>query len=839
MPPRPAALIVSCIAALVAACGGCVEPGPGFEAAPAPRGAELAPPRLAPAAGTADDAPLDAAAWAVIDLASGAILEGSRTALIDVPVLPGSLMKVVALLAAAQAGLVDASTRLACPRRVRVAGHTLDCAHPLFAAPPDAAHAIAHSCNGFFAAMLRRMTVGELSRAAGRLGLPPLDPGADVVLAGLGLAGPRVPVRAWAAALERIAVLAEQPGEIGARLAVEGLGLAVSEGTAQAFAVDPGGWLAKTGTAPMPGGGVEGLFVAVRPGLDRAVVVMAPGAAGRDAADIGALAWRRSAAIADAGRDASASAPAGHEAGRRVRHDEPLPGPSFRPPRGAEVAGAGRVGPAQPDAMPQDRQGDAAADEMAETEPARRAVAVVRLGRARRGGYDTETLPLETYVAAVVAGEAPAAAPGALLEALAIAARSYAVAARGRHAADGFDLCDLTHCQVVGRPGSEARLAALRTAGRVLLDGGRPVRALYTAQCGGWLESAEAVWPEGTVPRGPAGPRRDPAGVPEPAWVVELPARAIEDALRAAGFRGAGLESLHVAARAPSGRAARLALAGFAPSSTSGERFRLAIGRTLGWQHVKSTHFTVTRTATGYRFEGRGLGHGAGMCLLGAGALARRGATSGDILRAYFPDSMVGALPDDLVKPAAEDAARGGVAVAPSPSVLIAMPLEAEPSRQQVEALVRRTVSEVARRSGRSAPAAIRVQVHPTPESFRRATGLPWGAAGAVRDGVIVLPPLRALEERGLLERTLRHEVAHLLTAPALAGRARWVLEGAAIYFGGPSFPPLSPGHGAGCPSDEAFARARTLARLGALYASAYACFVRALEGGLAWHDVG
>jgi SpoIID/LytB domain protein len=790
---RPAALIVSSIVALVAACAACGgrgEPGPRFDAGPAPRGERPEPARRTSADATADDALLDGAAWAVIDLASGAVLQGHRTALLDVPVLPGSLMKVVALLAAAETGLVDAGTQFACPRRLRVAGRTLDCAHPLLNAPPDAPHAIAHSCNGFFEAVLRRVAAGELSRAARRLGLPPLDPGADVVLAGLGLAGPRVPVRAWAAALEQIATLADRPGEAGARLAAEGLRLAVSEGTAQAFQVEPGGWLAKTGTAPMPGGGVEGLFVAVQPGLHRAVVVMAPGAAGRDAAAIGALAWQRS---------------------------RPAAGPAHPGPHGA------------------------AGEEQESAGPAPGADAAIRLGRARGGRYETERLPLETYVAAVVAGEAPAAAPDALLEALAIAARSYAVAARGRHAADGFDVCDLTHCQVVGTPGDAARRAALRTAGRVLLEGGRPMRALYTAQCGGWLESAGAIWPEwpeGTAPRGSDGARPDPAGVPEPAWVAELPARAIEDALRAAGFRGASLESLHVSARTPSGRAARLTLAGFAPSSTSGERFRLAIGRTLGWQHIKSTHFTATRTAAGYRFEGRGLGHGVGMCLFGAEALARRGAASGDILRAYFPDATLGALPEDAARPAAKNTARGGIPGAPSPAVIIAMPLEAEPSRERVEALVHRAVSEVVRRSGMPAPATVRVRVHPTPESFRRATGLPWGAAGAVRDGVIVLPPLRALEERGLLERTLRHEVAHLLTAPALAGRPRWVLEGAAIHFGGSPFPPPSSGGETGCPPDEAFARAGTLARLDALYARAHACFVRALDGGLAWRDV-
>lgn len=754
---------------------------------PAPGRGGVGPPLailVRPATGPGEDAALRAAAWAVIDLASGAVLAGNRTALLDVPVLPGSLMKVAALLAAADAGLLDGDTRLACPRRVRVAGRTLDCAHPVLAAPPDAAHALAHSCNGFFAAVLHRLSLDGLSRAARRLHLPALDPGTDVVLAGLGLAGPRVPVRVWTGALARIANLAERPGEAGARLAVEGLRLAVSEGTARAFAVEPRGWLAKTGTAPMPGGGIEGLLVAIEPGLDRAVVVMAPGAAGRDAAAIGALAWRSQAAFV------------GDRSQRGVSDDLVA---------GFEASSA-------------------------------RAGAVIRVGRARRGGYETETLPLETYVAAIVAGEA-ATAPEALQEALAIVARSYAVAARGRHAADGFDVCDLTHCQVVGQPTAASHRAVRRTAGRVLLQGGRPLRALYSAQCGGWLEAAGAVWP-GSAPQVPPAPaRRDPAAVAEPTWIAELPAGAIEHALRAAGFRGARLESLDVISRTPSGRVARMGLSGFAPAITSGEGFRLAIGRALGWQHVKSTHFTVTRTAAGYRFDGRGRGHGVGMCLLGAASLARDGATPGDILRAYFPEATVGELSYGLERPTEPDVAQRRAA-APMPDVSIALPLETESVRQRIEAMVRRAADEIVRRSGARMPEVIRVHVHPTPESFRRATGLPWGATGAVREGTIVLPPLRGLEGRGRLERTLRHEVAHLITAPALARRPRWVLEGAAIHFGGFPHSPAAPRSAAPCPSDESFARATSVSQLAQLYADAHTCVVRALDRGLDWRNI-
>ena len=51
----------------------------------------------------------------------------------------------------------------------------------------------------------------------------------------------------------------------------------------------------------------------------------------------------------------------------------------------------------------------------------------------------------------------------------------------------------------------------------------------------------------------------------------------------------------------------------------------MAVGRTLGWQHVRSTSFQVSRTASGYRFRGVGYGHGVGLCVVGAGRRAARG----------------------------------------------------------------------------------------------------------------------------------------------------------------------------------------------------------------------
>jgi hypothetical protein len=123
-----------------------------------------------------------------------------------------------------------------------------------------------------------------------------------------------------------------------------------------------------------------------------------------------------------------------------------------------------------------------------------------RISRKFRGQVDIasageELVPvvsmdLETAVASVVAAEQVASTPLEALKAQAVAARSYFVAARGRHR--GFDFCDTTHCQFLREPPAPAdpsARAAEETAGLVLAFRGAPIAALYSASCGGRTRS--------------------------------------------------------------------------------------------------------------------------------------------------------------------------------------------------------------------------------------------------------------------------------------------------------------------------------------------------------------
>ncbi len=80
-------------------------------------------------------------------------------------------------------------------------------------------------------------------------------------------------------------------------------------------------------------------------------------------------------------------------------------------------------------------------------------------------------------------------------QALAITARTFALANRNRHRREGFDLCDTTHCQVTRPATATTRRAAESTSGAVLLHQGQPAFVFYSAWCGGRTELASQVWP--------------------------------------------------------------------------------------------------------------------------------------------------------------------------------------------------------------------------------------------------------------------------------------------------------------------------------------------------------
>jgi stage II sporulation protein D len=254
----------------------------------------------------------------------------------------------------------------------------------------------------------------------------------------------------------------------------------------------------------------------------------------------------------------------------------------------------------------------------------------VRLG-STAGGARPVSIPLETYVARVLAGEGEPDAPAATRQALAVAVRTFAIANAGRHGRDGFDLCDTTHCQVPRASTAATRAAALATAGLVLTYDGAPAEVFYSASCGGRSEAASVVWPSAVFPY--LQSIVDDVHEDDEPWTLQLTLTAVRSALARVGFAGRRLQEVAVEARSESGRVTRLRVAGLRPDAIAGEAFRAAIGARV----LRSTAFTLEQRGDTLRFTGRGYGHGIGLCVVGAGRRARRGESVEQILQAYYP----------------------------------------------------------------------------------------------------------------------------------------------------------------------------------------------------------
>ena len=148
------------------------------------------------------------------------------------------------------------------------------------------------------------------------------------------------------------------------------------------------------------------------------------------------------------------------------------------------------------------------------------------------------------------------------------------------------------------------------------------------------------------------------------------------------------------------------------------------------------------------------------------------------------------------------------------------------------------SLTEIVKATGTIPPARLRITVHPSVESFGRATGQPWWVSGATDGAAIDLLPIAMLRQQGQLERTIRHEITHALLDAALAKKPMWVREGAAIYYASPAAARTAKPARVECPSDAELLRPVSAGAQREAYARAEACFARAIAEGKKWDQV-
>jgi len=216
----------------------------------------------------------------------------------------------------------------------------------------------------------------------------------------------------------------------------------------------------------------------------------------------------------------------------------------------------------------------------------------------------------ELAVASIVAAESPPHAPLEALKAQAVVSRSYLLADPRTHpdpVGQHIDACDTTHCQYLRSPppaSSPAAIATNVTRHQVLTWQPAPgtppriVAAMYSRSCGGQTRV----------------PTSSPDANSYPFYSVRCDYCRLHPELWSRPADGPTPET---------------------------EQQRIDYNRTHGWAAIPSN----THTSTPTTIEGRGIGHGIGLCQLGSTDLAARGETFSQIVRHYFPNTALATLP--------------------------------------------------------------------------------------------------------------------------------------------------------------------------------------------------
>jgi stage II sporulation protein D len=293
------------------------------------------------------------------------------------------------------------------------------------------------------------------------------------------------------------------------------------------------------------------------------------------------------------------------------------------------------------------------------------------------------SVPMETYLPGVLAKELYKGWTDEAYRAQAVAARSYALCEHAwwqgrRH----YDVVagQASQAWVGSTADATSRRAVQDTAGQYLMHDGRVVPAYYSSCCGGAPASAtdairEGSWmdiaPLSVDDGGDARPRGCCEKAPTARWRISLGTAELARRLNAWAEREgrkdlgalAGVKSISVAEANPAGR----------PVS-----FRIADprGRKVLWD-AEDLRYAVNAGASGAKdslksgfvspridggrvvFDGRGHGHGAGMCQFGAEAMGRAGRSHEQILRRYYPGATIESAADAVGAQASLDPREG------------------------------------------------------------------------------------------------------------------------------------------------------------------------------------
>jgi stage II sporulation protein D len=302
-------------------------------------------------------------------------------------------------------------------------------------------------------------------------------------------------------------------------------------------------------------------------------------------------------------------------------------------------------------------------------------------------------LPFEQYLYGVVPAEMPYSWHLEALKAQAVAARNYGIINIGRHTADGFDVCNGTHCQAYrgfGHENARSNQAVDDTIGKLVLYGDKVIPTYFHSSSGGLTENSENVWST-VLPYIRGVDDKYGLSSPYDNWTKQYSKKDIQAKLLASSIDVGEIIDIVPLSISANGRVTCLEIRG-TKGNTKLEKEK--IRTIMGSSDIKSTWYKLTTDADlfvidsvsgksdtaragslyvmsaggvnklstasnkvyvkdqytlsnisvipeSYVFAGKGWGHGLGMSQYGAKGMAEAGFNFVQILEHYYTDTKV------------------------------------------------------------------------------------------------------------------------------------------------------------------------------------------------------
>ena len=302
-------------------------------------------------------------------------------------------------------------------------------------------------------------------------------------------------------------------------------------------------------------------------------------------------------------------------------------------------------------------------------------------------------LPFEQYLYGVVPAEMPYSWPMEALKAQAVAARNYGIYNFGKHAADGFDICNTTHSQVYkgfSQENARTNQAVDETKGKLVLYNENLIPTYFHSSSGGRTENSENVW-TAALPYLRAVDDKYGLGSPYDNWTKQYSKKDIQTKLSANKIDVGEITDIVPLEVSDNGRVTSLEIRGTLGSTKlAKEKIRTIMGsseiRSIWYKLNTDADLFVMNSISGksdttragslyvmsvsgvqnlstgnnklyikdqftlssiniipeyYVFAGKGWGHGLGMSQYGAKGMAEAGFNFIQILEHYFTGAKV------------------------------------------------------------------------------------------------------------------------------------------------------------------------------------------------------